>query len=64
MKRLYTLGALLLAMLNLLAIFYLNFQADMPPVGHFVILPWLLLQAILLAHLLNHQGGLRAPERH
>lgn len=40
-------------LLSLVALYYLNFTADMPLMGHLVILPGLLLQTLLLWALLN-----------
>lgn len=39
--------AIILALINLVAIFYLNFTIEISVVAQFVILPWLALQSLL-----------------
>ena len=46
----------ILALINIVAILYLNFTIELSLAAHFVILPWLALQSGLIFLILNHQG--------
>ena len=46
----------ILALINIIAVFYLNFTIELSVVAHFVVLPWLALQSLLMFSIVKSQN--------
>lgn len=57
MNNLWIKTAVILAVLNLVAVFYINFSAELTLAAQFLVLPWLALQSLVMISMTKHHHG-------
>ncbi len=50
--------AALLALINFIALFYLNFAIELPLLAQFVVLPWLAIQSLIIISITNKNSNI------
>jgi len=57
MKKLCVKSATILVVINLIAIFYLNFSQDLNLTAQFLVLPWLAIQSLFVLSITHSNKG-------
>ena len=58
MNKIYKKTAALLALINFIALFYLNFAIELPLLAQFVVLPWLAIQSLIIISITNKNSNI------